>query len=131
MGDLPLKETAEWAVLGLVGWFFALRLLERGVRTIDMPLERRWTGMEGSLGGRKLARPSLGAPLRWAGRKLWAWIATGALIVADPFLEIAKSFLPERDQEEQEQASEDTAAAGPKVEKEGMVANEPPQVAVA
>lgn len=90
--------------------------------------ERLWTAIEASLGGRKLTRPRLGAPLRWAGRKVWGWIATGAMIVVDPFLEIAKSFLPEREQEDEERAPEDTAAARPEVEKEGVVADEPPQV---
>lgn len=95
MGNLSGLTITQWFVLGLVGWFFGLRLLERGVRRLNWAFERLYRAIETASGGR--IKVSTNAPrhaARFIGGKVGEWIRVGFLTVADPFIEIARSFVP-------------------------------------
>lgn len=94
MVDIPLKECAEWAVVVLVGWFFALRLLERGVRYINWSFEHLWRSIEVATQGRISTGDGKRAGALLLG-KAKSGVGFALNTVADPFIQIGQSFIPQ------------------------------------
>ena len=94
MEALPVKTVAEWVVLGLVGSFFLLRLLEAGVKVIGKAIERLWRSIEKTTQGRVSSATGRRVAAHLA-EKMKAGAGFAALTIADPFIEIARSFIPQ------------------------------------
>ena len=95
MGNLSALTIAAWVVLGLVGWFFAVRFLDQGVRSLSWSVRRLYRAIERATDGKLKIPPDAHRRVaEFTGRKIKGWVGYAVGVILEPFVEIVRSFIP-------------------------------------